>query len=147
MSTPYRSSTVPQATPAPDAWRRARAIASNYGRGEGWFVFWKGRRIGELTDPLWADMFWVSYRFDFLVDDRNTCEELLTDKPWQQCELTFRTRETDLPADGFASRGPRDGRVVVRGVYVCGPSSIAERVLVTYLRFRLRVTGRAPTKP
>lgn len=119
----------------PDRWRRARAVAADYGRDEGWFVEWQGRRIAELTDPRWEDMFWVSYRFTLLTDEPETVRAIQSSGTWDPREVKFRTRNTDLPApNAFASHAPRNGRVTMRALYVDPNLTLMERAFLLLLR-------------
>ena len=42
--------------------RRLHIWETDYGRDAGWLVERHGKTIAVLTDPLWIDMFWFSYR-------------------------------------------------------------------------------------
>ncbi len=66
---------------------RRRIFETDYGRDAGWFVEDRGRRVAQLTDWRYEEMFWDSYRIEPLTDDPIEREELLnSDERWGACE-------------------------------------------------------------
>jgi hypothetical protein len=99
--------------------RRLRVLESNYGRAFGWYVEMDGRRVAELSDPLFVDMFLESYRIEALVVEEK--ERMLTDIQWWSPEkLVFRNREFgEVAENAFAGGTLDDGRITMRGLYLC----------------------------
>ncbi len=115
--------------------RRLQIFASNYGRDAGWYVEYEGRRIGVLTDPRPADMFWCSYKIEPVVDDSGLRDDLLDSRlHWDQCDFTFRNRAFDQTAPGFVAAGQppfENGRALMHGLYLnIGHPSLWERLLL-----------------
>lgn len=91
----------------------------------GWYVMRDGKRLAELTDCRWEEMFWDSYQVTPLTDDPRLNQSLLTDYwDWESplAEGTyFLCRE--FPEYGvpifFPSGDPtrEPGRVILRGLY------------------------------
>jgi len=82
---------------------------TDYGRSEGWDVELDGRAIAYLDQPVWEDMFWVSYRITPSTDDAALAVRLLTEEFWRGEEwlnmraLYLTTDTPDLPES--AARG------------------------------------------
>ncbi|HEX3657442.1 MAG TPA: hypothetical protein VHV55_16755 [Pirellulales bacterium] len=115
--------------------RRARSLVeSNYGRDDGWHIELDGVTVGELTDPRGHDMFWDSY-LTHAADDAQAAI-LANDEIWMECRFRFRNRKTGAyaPAAHCGGKAPfvRDGRVVMRGLYLI-PLSRLEAILVKLL--------------
>ncbi len=76
-------------------------------------VLLDGRVVGVLTDRVWTDMFWRSYRIE--------ATEALDDALWNECRFTFRDPATGrVCTSGFVGgTAPfvRDGRVWLRSMY------------------------------
>jgi hypothetical protein len=114
---------------------RLQIIATNYGRDAGWFVEHHGRRVAQLTDPQFADMFWYSYQVEPLTEDPAEREALLTSPDrWLACEFVFRSRRFGLAAENAFPAGgvfPEPGRVLMRALYLNIDSpSVWERLLL-----------------
>jgi len=84
-------------------------------------VMLDGVVVGVLTDRVWTDMFWRSYR----IEPVGSGGEIYDDKLWDSCRFMFRDPATGQVCDGaFAGgRAPfvRDGRVSVRALYFDRP--------------------------
>jgi hypothetical protein len=122
-----------------DRWRRVRAIAANYGCDEGWYVYWHGLRIAELTEWRFEEMFWDSYQLTPLTENADTVARINTNDFWRNGNATFRTRSTDLPSARavLASNAPVADRIPVRGLYVEGARNLWEHILVRGVLWRL----------
>ncbi len=119
---------------------RARfLVLSNFGRASGWYIELDGKRVGELVDPQWADMFWDSYTV------RAWSDVLRDDTLWNDCRLSFWSQQTGERVTGaFAGGSPpfiRDNRVGMRGLYLT-PSSRLESWLVDLYLLRRRLRRR-----
>jgi hypothetical protein len=120
--------------------RRLQIIETNYGRDAGWFVEHHGRRVAQLTEPLFDEMFWDSYTIEPLTDDPAEREELIHSSDlWLDCEFVCRSRRFGTVATNPFPAGqpfPEPGRVVMRALYLSidGPS-LWERLLL-WLRVR-----------
>lgn len=115
--------------------RRLQIIETNYGREAGWFIEHHGRRVAELTDLRFADMFWDSYRIEPLIEDLAEREALLTSPDrWHACEFVYRNRRFGLVAEkAFPTGGlfPESGRILMRALYLNIDSpSVWERLLL-----------------
>jgi hypothetical protein len=85
-----------------------------------------------------AEMFWVSYALEPLVDDPAERERIVSDRTWwHQSGLKFRNREFGIVAPlAFAGGVTESGRVVMRALYLdVGPPTMWERL---WLRYWLR---------
>src|SRR5579883_2453895 len=105
--------------PMDDLETRLRIIASKYGREYGWYVEHDGRRVAVLTEPRWADLFWVSYTITPAVDDLQTAEMLDTYEFWTDGDLVYRNREfpnQSIRAQAILRAG--GGEVTLRGLYL-----------------------------
>ena len=101
--------------------RRLRVFETNYGRDAGWFVKSNGRCIAVLTQVRWADMFWDQYTVEWVTNDlaERWALESAEDCLWWGGRLQFRNRELgELAKHPFAAGPPRDGLVVMRGLYL-----------------------------
>lgn len=100
--------------------RKRYLKSSEYGRSDGWYVELAGVRVAELTDAQWSDMFWDSYAITAIPGDGTS--PIFDDDNWRYCRFKFRSRRTgELVSTAFAGRLPpivRDGRVVIRGLYL-----------------------------
>jgi hypothetical protein len=119
------------------SFRRARyLLESAFGRHDGWYVEFEGEIVGELTDPQFADMFWVSYAVHQAKGDRSAV--LHDDALWNDCRFVFRSRRTGERAKNALAWGVRpaiqDGRVEMRALYLTEHSYL-ERAWVWILGF------------
>jgi hypothetical protein len=138
-----------------DRERRLQIIESNYGREAGWFVEDNGRRIAQLTDPRFEDMFWYSYKIEPLTEDPAEREELLTSPDrWLACKFVYRSRQFDSVAETAFPAGqpfPEPGRVLMRALYLwVGDPSLWDRLLLRLRRSRapaLKARRRAAADP
>jgi hypothetical protein len=121
--------------------RRLQIFETNYGCDVGWFVEHQGRRVAQLTDPRYADQFWLRYRIEPLTGDLAEREELLNSPdPWISCDFVYRSRRFGEVAElAFSAGQPvgEPGRVLMRALYLAidGPS-LWERVLLWKRRSR-----------
>jgi hypothetical protein len=117
--------------------RRAyQLVHSNFGRESGWNIELHGKIIGELNDPQWDDMFWVSYRIVANCPDEYA---LLNDGAlWDGCKFQVFSKLTGELVDRAIAWGHRppihDGRISMRALYL-EPKSLLEDCLVIVLRF------------
>ena len=78
-------------------------------------VLLDGEVIGLMSDRVWVEMFWRSYRLAAL-DPR-----ALDDDVWGQCRVTFRDWETGRVCTGafVGGRPPfvQAGRILIRALY------------------------------
>lgn len=121
---------------ATDRGLRLQVVRSNWGRDLGWFVELQGQRVALLTDPQWADMFWVSYLITPLTDDPGV--RALLEKPefWWSEDVRFRSRGIDFvaPFAFGAGAGPSSGRIAMRGLYFVPRLTWFDRVILFYER-------------
>ncbi len=99
--------------------RRLQIIESDYGRKHGWYLEYHGARLAVLMDPMWAEMFWVTYRIEPLTDDPRILDMLSSRLFWYSDELTFRNRVFDDEVIDHAFGNPeRSGNeVTMRSLY------------------------------
>lgn len=117
------------------SFRRARyLVESAFGRYDGWYVELDGDVVGELIDPQFADMFWVSYAVG--IRDGRRSATLYDDKLWNECRFVFRNRRTgDVVKTAFcwgARPFVQDGRISMRGLDLTERSPL-ERIWVWIL--------------
>jgi len=95
------------------------------------------RPLALLTDPQWADMFWISYAYTAASDIPAERAALDTTEFWTRYDLLYRSRDIDLVAPfAFAGlRGPGAGRISIRGLYLAPEFTRYERFLL-WLRRR-----------
>jgi hypothetical protein len=120
--------------------RRLRVFETNYGRDAGWFVERDGRCVAVLTHCRSVDMFWDSYSVEWVTDDpaERRALESIEDGVWCAGRLQFRNREIGEAAEfAFAAGPPRDGVVVMRGLYLMRSGPWPWECLLLWLR-RLR---------
>ena len=77
-------------------------------------VLLDGAVVGRLTDRVWVEMFWASYRLEPL--DPVVCDDQL----WNRCRFTFRDPVTGrVCKDAFVGGTPpflREGRIFLRAM-------------------------------
>jgi hypothetical protein len=99
-----------------------RLVATNYGREAGWIAELDGVPIAVLTEPVWEDMFWFSYRWEPLVADPAMIARMQTPDFWNTeviSKVVWRNREFDRIAMGAWTSGlMQDGRLVMRGLHL-----------------------------
>ncbi len=124
--------------------RRLAIIEADYRRTGGWYVERKGRRLAALTDRLSYDQFWDSYRLEPLADAPHEVARLFTDEFWDHFDrLVFRSRQFGevaphpLPSMRPGSVLRETGRLVMRGLYLHGPSYRWDRLLHWWRRHSL----------
>ena len=89
-----------------------------------WNVELHGEVIATLTDPEFAEMFWVSFRLTPLTTDPQLREALYTDEFWNEgLGVGFRHAESREVVGAFAQGSPsaslkKSGRVEMRGLYL-----------------------------
>jgi hypothetical protein len=132
--------------------QRARyLLESAFGRRDGWYVEFEGEVVGELTDPRFADMFWVSYAVHRPNGGRAAV--LDDDTLWNDCRFVFRSRRTGEQAKNAFAWGVRPtiqhGRVAMRGLYLTEHSYLERawvRILGPFVRAS-RVSTETPRDP
>lgn len=111
-----------------------------------WYVEYRGERIGLLTDPQFADMFWTSFRLVPLTKKPEVLASLYTDGFWNQCEasgVVFRHAPSGRRSShGFPALNPAagladSGRICVRAPWLDKPRH--RRVLTPLWRLRVGV--------
>jgi hypothetical protein len=90
-----------------------RILETNFGRDSGWYVERDGRCVAVLTDYKWEEMFWASYAVEWMSDDPQERDLLLS-----AGNLTFRNREFGEVAEAILARSAEEGRVLARGLYL-----------------------------
>jgi hypothetical protein len=100
--------------------RRLRIIESSYGRDHGWYLEHHGACIAVLSEPKWAEMFWVTYRIEPMTDDPEALRLLRSDRFWDSCDYVFRNRgfREEVVDRAFGNRGPGEDEVTIRGLYL-----------------------------
>jgi hypothetical protein len=78
-------------------------------------VLLDNRVVALLSDRVWTEMFWRSYRITPVGDPSVIADDML----WMRCRFEFRDPATGrVCKHGFASEPfVRDGRVFLRGMY------------------------------
>lgn len=87
-----------------------------------WFIEYQGKVIGELIEPKFEDMFWVSYQLNQLDEE---AENILSSiELWNQCEFQFRNKKTGNYAPNAIIAGKHllsnemtDKRIAMRALY------------------------------
>jgi hypothetical protein len=112
-----------QARLAADLELRSQVIESNQGTRYGWVVLLEGQPVCALSDPKYADMFWISYAIEPVGKDAEENAKLAGREFWLRDDLEFRNRELDLiaPFAFAAGAGPKQGRIEMRGLYIVVP--------------------------
>lgn len=100
--------------------RRLRIIESGYGREHGWHLEHRGVCLAVLTDPKWAEMFWLTYRIGPTTEDPRAIAMLRSKAFWASCDYEFRSRgfREEVVDHAFGARGPGNDEVTVRGLYL-----------------------------
>lgn len=93
---------------------------SGYGRKDGWDIELRGQVVGSLSEPEWADMFWVSYLVTQV--NENTGASLADPENWQD-HFRYRSRSMGEYAEhAFAAAPghayPHGSRVAMRALYL-----------------------------
>ena len=101
--------------------RRAwKLLRSDFGRDVGWDIEYEDKIVGYLTDPLYEDMFWVSYRVS--EADPLLSPILYNDDLWNECRFRYRSKMNGEYVDAAICGGSppfvRDGRIFMRGLYL-----------------------------
>ncbi|RBP35708.1 glycosyl transferase family 2 [Roseimicrobium gellanilyticum] len=101
-----------------EAIRKAEAANSE------WLVELNGRPVALLSEPLWEDMFWESYKFTTLVEDADILAKLQDTEFWKVCEsqgIRFRHKASSkLSEYAFPALTPFPvpGRLMMRGMHL-----------------------------
>lgn len=110
-------------------------LNSNYGRKYGWLIELDGKIIGELKNPRYADMFWVSYDIVALKKGEECFVNART--TWDELELRFKNKVmNEYAIYAFPSIPPNTensmkGKVTMRGLYLI-PKGLIEKVLIYF---------------
>jgi hypothetical protein len=105
-------------------------LESGCGRRYGWFIEREGQRVGILSDPTFADCFWVRYRITPLSDSKEALGLLFEDDYWVSPKYRFINREfSGYYVHAF---GPVDSdrhHVIMRGLHLNVEFSTYERIV------------------
>jgi hypothetical protein len=107
---------------------RLQIAESGYGQEYGWYVERDGKRLAILTEPKFADMFWVQYRIEPLSQAPAIVAALFEDTYWSSPKYTFRNRK--FPQHEIEAFGPVDSdrcHAELRGLYLEASFSWWER--------------------
>ncbi len=114
---------------------RQEICQSDFAREAGWWVEENGRCLARLSDPQYADMFWVSYAITPLSGDPAERAVILSEEFWRDRQLRFRSiefnkyAENAFPAVIHPLADP--GRVTMRALYlIVEPPAWWERLLL-----------------
>ncbi len=95
---------------------------SNFGRSAGWEMYFAQRKIAELLDPVYYEMFWESYRLDHVAPLFE--EQVKTNQFWEHASIRFKSKALDEFLDWpyvIISINDKivENRVSARGLYFC----------------------------
>lgn len=116
-------------------------LDSSYGRKYGWFIELDGRIIGELKNPKYADMFWVSYDIVALNNEEESFVN--AHSTWDNPKLRIKNKVMNeyaiyaSPSISPNSENSMQGKVVIRGLYLT-PKGRIEKMLIYILSLFLR---------
>ncbi len=86
-------------------------------------VLLDGEVVATLTDRVFADMFWHSYR----IERAGSSTAIDDDSLWDRCRFTFRAPATGMVCTSGFVGGlrpfVRDGRVSLRAMYFAAPAT------------------------
>jgi hypothetical protein len=119
---------------------RLRIVESAYGREYGWYVERDGQRLGILTEPTSADMFWDRYRVEPVSQALEIVTALFEDAYWCSPKYMFRSRQ--FPQHVVEAIGPVEpdhGHVTMRFLYLDASFTWLERVRCWRRLWRARV--------
>ncbi|MEM8892142.1 MAG: hypothetical protein AAGD28_29455 [Bacteroidota bacterium] len=106
---------------------------SNYGRNFGWYIEYKGQRVGELINVRHEDQFWHSY--DLISLDKETDKILFNPENWDYSNFEFRNKVLSLYAKNALCSGESpdftENRIFMRGLYV-GPNIVEESIILCF---------------
>ena len=113
---------------------RMAIFESDYGREQGWYVLVDNKPVALLTDCMFAEMFWDSYK----VEPVNGDGRVFSPEFWQEQSLVFINVRFGIAAKyafaaGSAMRSDEyeKDRIRMRGLYiVIPPPSFAEMVIL-----------------
>ena len=112
-----------------DVETRLRIVESDYGREFGWYVERDGRRLAALTEPAYADMFWVRYCVEPVSQSADTLDALFEDAYWCSPKYVFRSRQfSDCVVEGMGPVDPGRCHATLRFLYIVPSFSRWERV-------------------
>ena len=126
---------------------RLALARSNWGRDSDWFVEVRGQRVALLTDPQWAEMFWVSYLITPLTEDPAVRTLMETPDFWWSEDVEFRNRALDLVAPfAFGSQaGASTDRIAMRGLYFSPRLTWTDQAMICFERlFRKKHRVKGP---
>src|SRR5437870_1200447 len=102
--------------------RHLLIAAADYGQDFPWVVEWCGRPVARLTDPLWEDMFWYSYRIAPLGTNSDEQSQVLTPAFWapenEQWRSYISAEFEERPPFAFPGSFVPPDRVMMRGLYL-----------------------------
>ena len=106
---------------------------SNYGSNFGWYIEYKGQRVGELINVRHEDQFWHSY--DIISLDKETDKILFNPENWDYSNFEFRNKVLSLYAKNALCSGESpdftESRIFMRGLYV-GPNIVEESIILCF---------------
>jgi hypothetical protein len=112
-------------------YRARHLLVSDHGRRDGWYVDLDGRTVGDLGDVRSEEMFWDSYAVT--AESEASASTIRDDSLWNACRFTFRNRLTgDVVTTALCGGHPpfvRDGRVLIRGLYLV-PTGLVQRLIL-----------------
>jgi hypothetical protein len=113
---------------------RHRQLLDLYRSGGRWAVERDGRLVAELADPRFVEMFWFSWAVVPTAADPAERAAVLTPEYWTP-DLLPRTKFRSLDFGHVASawwagEGLRDGRLLIRGLYLPEPAGRWERFVL-----------------
>src|SRR5262245_9053823 len=116
---------------------RLRIVQSDYGRDFGWYVERDGQRLGVLSEPTFADMFWVRYRILPVRDDPEVEKLLFEEDYWVSPKYRFINREfSKYNVEAFGPVESDRRHVTMRGLYLNVSFTIAERIFRCFCLWR-----------
>ncbi len=100
---------------------RLRIWETNFGRDMGWLLEQHGETIALLTEPEWAEMFWVSYHITPLTQDPELLLQMQTKAFWNEMDgFVWRSRGFGVvvPHTFPSGSGPLDDRIAMYSLYI-----------------------------
>ena len=93
---------------------------SNYGRNFGWYIFYEEKKIGELIDCKFEEMFWDSYKVIHYGEEELNI--LKTNKYWEEVKFQFKNKViNEFAENAFGSHlnytENKSERILMRGLY------------------------------
>lgn len=117
--------------------KRARKLAfSNYGRNSIWSVELNGEIIAKLSDVNVEDMFWFSYKIDFLNKENITSSN---PQCWWKDGFKFKNEDFSEYAENAFSNGILvNGRITMRALYIKPKNKFEEFLISVFYLFKTK---------